>query len=347
MSPKFNRKAWKEGIKKRQQDSFNQREDTGKFKPIFLETISRDKFWKPIEGEHQINIIPFIAGKNNPNVKEGEPTYVLDIWVHSGIGVNEDNYVCPARNYDLPCPICEQQNELRKDPDYDEDLVKSLSPKRRVVYNIECLDSPKEQNKGIQIFEVSHFSFEKPLMERSKLPKGGGFVYFADVDDGQIVSFDAKKGSFTPKGKKTITKLDYVSFQFIPRDSPISDELLSKTFCLDEIIKIPTYEELSEAFFQESKPELEKEEKESESKEKEEENKEEPGDIPEPEVPEGTCPLDQKFGEDFDNFQECDDCPVRDSCKEKKNELSAPKKPTPKEKEKPTEKPPIRRRPGR
>lgn len=353
INPKFNRAKWKEGIKKRQQESYEKREDSGKFRSIFIDPIGRDKFWKPTVGEHQINIIPFIAGKNNPNTPEGDPSYVLDIWVHSGVGVNEDQYVCPARNFDQPCPICEHQTELRKEPDYDEDYVKSLSPKRRVVYNIEVLDSPKEQNKGVQLFEVSHFSFEKPLMERSKLPKGGGYVYFADVDDGQIVSFDVKEAPFTTKGPKpkTIKKMDYVSFQFIPRDSPIPDDLLTKTHCLDEIVKIPTYDELYEAFFQESK------------EKHVEEEKEELNDVPEPEmedapeqetpgVAEDECPVAQIFGADFDKFNECDTCINREECAAKKLEIDEAKKT--KVTAKPSATPkggattsPLRRRPGR
>ncbi len=340
MNPKFNRKQWKDGIKKRQQESYSHRDDSGKFKSIFLETIPKSKFWKPTEGEHQINIIPYLAGKHDPKVPEGQQTYLLDIWVFGGIGNNEDNFVALARNYDLPDPIAECQKEMRQDPDHDDDAVKLLSPKRRAIYNVEVLDNPKEQAKGIQLFDASHFSFEKPLTERSKLPLGGGFVYFADADEGQIVSFEAKKGSFTNKATgKVITKLDYVSFQFIPRTTPISDELLQSTHCLDEIIKIPTYDELKAAFYQEPV---------QDEKTTIQDGKSEPEDVPEPPLPADTCPLDQKFGEDFDNFQECDDCAVRDDCKAKKDEIEEAKKPVPKEKPTPKTAPsPIRRRPGR
>ena len=353
VNPKFARSKWKEGLKKRQQESFDKRDDSGKYKSYFIDAIGKDKFWKPTVGEHQINIIPFIAGKNNPNVKEGEPTYLLDLWVHTGIGVNEDNYICPARNFDQPCPICEHQAELRKEEDYDEELVKSINPKRRAVYNVEVLDSVKEQNKGIQLLEVSHFSFEKPLMERSKLPKGGGFVYFADVDDGQVVSFEVKESAFTTKGAKprTIKKNDFLSFQFIPRDAPISDELLAKSFVLDEIIVIPEYEALYEAFYQESSGRTAKpEEKEQERQEEEEQEKE--SDVEDPEIPGDTCPVEQTFGEDYDKFNECDDCINRDACGAKKAEIEEAKKP--KVTTKPTPKgttstpsSPIRKRPGR
>lgn len=336
--PKMDRKAWREGLKKRQKDSYDKREDSGKYKSIFISNISRDKFWRPSVGEHQINIIPYKAGKNDPNADEKEPVYLLDIWVHNRIGVNDDNYVCPSRNYGEPCPMCEHQEALRQEDDYDEETVKQLEPKRRVVYNIECLDSPKEQTKGVQIFEVAHFSFEKPLTEQSKLPKGGGFVYFADPDDGKVVSFEAKSGSFTRKVGNTSSiqkKTDYISFQFIDRDEPISDELLEKAYILDEIISRPTYEELYEAYYQES----------FESKKTNKELTDEddiPFDLGDSKK---VCPIGQNIGEEFDQYEECDACNIKELCRSiYQDELNKKEEIIEEEEQKPT---PRRKRPGR
>lgn len=341
----IDRKKWREELKKRQKESYDKREDTGKFKPIFIDGISRDKFWRPAVGEHQINIIPYKAGKNDPNADEGTPVYLLDIWVHGGVGVNDDNYVCLSRNYGEDCPICNHQEALRQEDDYDEDLVKSLTPKRRVVYNIECLSSPKEQAKGIQIFEIAHFSFEKPLTEQSKLPKGGGFVYFADPDEGKIISFEAKAGTFTKKvgDKSTVQKkTDYISFQFLDRDEVISDELLSKAYILDEIVKKPTYDEVYKAYFQESP--------ETENDVKEEENDDVPFEFPKSNIPkkkeaqEAICPIGLNIGADYDQYEECDSCKNKDLCGSiYRDELNKEEKII-EEEAKPT---PKRRRPGR
>lgn len=345
MVTKMDRKKWREGLKKKQKESYDRRDDSGRFKPIFIEGITKDKFWKPAKGEHQINIIPYFAGDNNPNTEKGEPTYLLDIWVHPKVGPNDDNYVCPSRNYNKPCPICEHQQELRDQGDYDETVVKDLSPKRRVLYNIECVDTPIEQAKGIQLFEVSHFSFEKPLTERSKLPRGGGFIYFADPDEGKVISFEIEEGTFK-KGNTVMKKVDYKSFQFIDREEPISDELLQKAYVLDDIVEINDYDKIYEAFFCES----------SENKEvveKEEENKED--DIPmdfektistSNVVEEDECPIEKGFGKDFDQYMDCDECKVRLDCGAEYDKMYPPS-PPPKKKEEPKPKSEPRRRPGR
>ncbi len=350
MQAKFNRKQWKDGIKKRQQASHDTKEDSGMYKSIFKDEIPKSKFWKPTEGEHQVNIIPYLAGKHDPKIAEGEPTYLLDVWVFTNVGANEGNYVALARNYDLPDPRAEYQSELKQDPEYDEELVKSLYPKRRVVYNVEVLDSPQEQAKGIQLFEVPHFSFEKPLLERSKLPKGGGFVYFADADEGKTVSFEIKKGTYTNKTTgKTGKKMDYISFQFIDR-KPLSDELLKSAYQLDEIIHIPEYDELKAASFGTGVVTEQTEQEQPEQTSESDVQDPEPIEEQQQEFPADICPLDQNYGEDFDKFQECDVCEVRIACQAKQAELHPPvtKKLTPKPKEAtaPTAAP-IRRRPGR
>ena len=305
------RKLYSEEIKKRQEEGYARKDGSGRFKSIFIDTFEKSKLWKCSEAEHSINIVPYLAGKQNPHVAEGKPTYILDIYRHAKVGVNEDSYICMKKTYDKPCPICEYQAKLRKESDgsdASEDYIKSFNAGRRAIYNVHCLDSAKEEAKGIQIWEVSHFLFEKEILEIAKKKRGGGFVYFADIDDGKIVSFRRTGSSVGTK---------FTAIEFEERDAPISDELIESALCLDEMIYIPDYEEVKNAFYSLIKvDDVEEEEEETTRKPKitlkAETNKEEDVEIKDtPETVDTTeedCPFGYEFGKDFDRNPECDTC---------------------------------------
>ena len=166
MGRKIDRKKMKEELLSRTKESWESRENSGRFKSFFDNKVCLEKgvlFWDCDNGEHIIDIIPYIASDKHPKVDAGKPTYCLDVWAHRGIGINENAYLCPARNFDKPCPICEHLKELDKDEDVDEELIKSLLPKRRVVYNVLVHDEKKERRKGVQVWEIAHYFIEKHL----------------------------------------------------------------------------------------------------------------------------------------------------------------------------------------
>lgn len=303
MKPSERRKQMKEEMASRLQESYNSKDGSGKFKSIFIkEKLGNVPMWKCSEDEHFINIIPYIAGKNNPTVKEGKLAYNLDIQVHRKVGVNEDSYICLARTYGKKCPICEEQAELRKQDDYDDKYVKSLNPTRRVIYNIECLDSDKESRKGIQLFEVSHWLFEKELAELAKKPRGGGFVLFSDPDDGKIVFF--RKSGSGP------TNTEYKAFKFEERTEIVSDDVLDAALCLDELIHIPSYEEVKNAFYgtDTEVPDHEVSERHVEAQE---------GGRRRNEPKKFVCPGERPT--DFGELAECEECPNVTECEDEFN----------------------------
>ena len=251
-------KDFREGLIKRLNRSYEKKDDRGRFKSIFKEGLDI-QFWQCSEGEHLIDIIPYLAGKNDPEVKEGEPTYCLDIWVHTNIGVNEDSYICLSRTYNKPCPICEYQKKL-KAQGADPDTIAALNPTRRVVYNIVCYDSEKEEEKGVQVWEVAHWFMERHLVVLAKGSRRSGVICFADPEEGKSIAF-TRQG----KGRNT----QFIGHRFVDRDYKIPPEILESAYTLDEIIHIPTYDEVKEAFFGAEIGAEELEEKE-EPKEKEE-----------------------------------------------------------------------------
>ena len=232
---KSRRAMFKKGLEQAAKRSYETRDSFGESEDYFKKGVKIQK-WQAKDGEHLLNIIPFIAGKNCPNQEEGYATHVLDIWVHQRVGPSSTNHICLAKNFKKPCPLCDLQREMRKDGGFSEDDIKALQPKRRTVYNVVVLDTVDEERKGVQIWEVSFHFMEKHLANLAKNPRGGGFVPFQDPDTGKSISWVIE-----PKGGYN---KDYIGHRFVDRDSEVSDEQLEAAWTLDEIIHIPSYNEL-------------------------------------------------------------------------------------------------------
>lgn len=342
---KSRREKMKQDLLKRGKESYESRNDSGRFKSFFRD-VEGVEFWKCVAGGHIVDFIPAVMGINNPRVvkgkaEEGDYTYVLDIYIHYNVGVNKDSYVCPARNYGQPCPICEHQNALRDEEDYDEDLVKSYEPARRAIYNIVCYDNNKEEEKGIQIWNAPHNSIEKELTGLAKDPRTGEQYAFSSPWDG-------KSFSFTREGKGP-RDTKYIERKFIDRKDgqgsiyEISDGILDEARCLDELMVKCSYEELYEAHWGEpfEKGDRDKEEPVQETEQKKSktrtrvsrttpEEKTEP--VEERETPKeeksSGCPHGAIFGEDFEKKSECNDCKIWDNCATRADELEEEAKKT-------------------
>jgi hypothetical protein len=232
-----------EALLRRTEEAHQRINEYGKFGRFYTARGEKPlKAWKCKEGEHIIDIIPFLAGSMHHQVRGGEPTYLLDIWVHQKVGMDENDVVCLARNYNEPCPICEYINAQRLTKgltEEDEEALKSLNPKRRCLYNIVCYDSTREEDRGVQLWEVAHFLFEKKILSVARNPRGGGFVPFSSPDTGKSIYFE-REGS-------GITNTQYLGHKFIERQNRISDEILEEAYVLDELLIKLSYDEIKEA----------------------------------------------------------------------------------------------------
>jgi len=233
---RFRQEAGADDLTERTEQSYNTREASGKYNDYFTDDMPLTK-WMCTEAGHILDVIPFIAGDNHPNVAPGKATHNVDVFVHFGIGVTESAYLCPARMGKGKCPICEYQAELKKQKNYDEEYVKSFNAKRRVVYNVCVYDTHKDEDAGVMIWEASHHLSEKNIMAIARNNRTGAFVKWADPDNGKTVEF-AREG----KGKST----NYVGFKFTDREEPISDETLDEAIAIDDYLKYLTYEELAD-----------------------------------------------------------------------------------------------------
>lgn len=253
-----NRRIFSEGLSKATQRSYDTKDSFGGG-VSYLKKGVKVPLWMCSDGEHLLDVIPYVAGDNDPNVSAGDPQYVLDVWVHKGVGALQQSFVCPQKNFKNRCPICEKQLQMRKSGEFTDDEIKELSPKRRCLYNVYVWDSKEEMRKGVQVWEISHFFFEKHIAELSKRPKGGGFIIFSDPDNGKSVSFKKKS-----KG----ANMEFLGHRFEDRDEDgaVTDEMLDSALVLDELLHIPTVAELKKAVEEGFSGENEEEEKPSRKK---------------------------------------------------------------------------------
>ena len=339
----------KGGLSKRYQASFETKESKGGSRKGVMDWKKVDgevNFFKPAEGKNRINIIPYvIKTKNHPLVKRGDfeigdTDYVMDCWVHRSIGVSEANVICLKETYGKPCPICEQSALLAKEGKDKE--AKDLKPKRRVFYNVQDLKDPDK----LKVFEASHNLFEKELIDEARDDEEGGFVDFADVENGKEIKFRASETSF---GK--IKYMEFKSFGFEDRDEAIPDELVESAISFDEIMNVPTYEEVEKIIYGQEDDDSDEDEtpkksskkvvddededdepapaKKSKHRDEDDEDDYEPSkkakksddeddDSDEDETPKkacsGNCKFGHKFGVDVDGFDDCDNCDCWDSC---------------------------------
>lgn len=197
--------------------------------------------YRPKDGDHIIDIIPYRVGDNDPELKKGQKTYTLAILVHQKVGASQKSYICPTM-YGKKCPICEHREKLHQK---ENEKYKEFFPKKRNLYNIVC-QNKGEAKKGIQLYDESFHYFEKFLMGISVKPAREGreekVISFADPKHGKSISFTIEP----PKSKSDYKK--FIGHAFDDRDYVIDEKILESAYILDQIIHVPSYNELKTAF---------------------------------------------------------------------------------------------------
>lgn len=285
----------------------------------------KELFYKPKEGVNRIDIIPYrIKTDRHPQkLEKGTTDHILDVWVHRYVGPSKSTYLCLAKMFGKACPICEEIEEEMKVSTLskeDRDALNKKRAKRRCWYNVIDLTLPEREQK-VQIFEESHYLFEKEIIAKAGASKDG-FVAYWNLDYGKSVEFRVtiKNSSF---GKSNEYRID----EFIKR-APYDERILEETYSFDEIYHIPTYDEVRAGFHglendSDDEPEESHGETESASsyrkrEEPTEEEQEPPrrrrrewdDDEPEQKKDDMECPKGLRFGIDCDEDKVCRHCPT-------------------------------------
>lgn len=327
---KNRRKKMKEELQRRQKQSYDSREgQKSNFRTFFddekMEGVNK---WRPGKaGDYFVDIIPYEVGPNDPGVAEGRIGYALDIAVHRNVGPTNEQIVCPSQ-YGKPCPICEEIDRRFNDDEDYESRIKPLRTSRRCVYNVIVRDGAKEEEKGVQVMEMSHYIFEKAINDAAKNKRTGELVSVSDPDFGKTVSF-------TKTGSGKSTRYSSVALEErVNADGPytISDEELDAAYTLDNLIKILDYDEIAELFNATggSGDESNKSDEPDESADVPTESDKSGSDTKKSKSKKsgkskkgGKCPVDDGvFGSDFQEYDECDDCELFKKCKKAFKKMS-------------------------
>ena len=234
-------------LKDRLNKSYENKDKGGGGRPSAMDwkKVENVKFYKPKEGKNKINIIPYkTKTKNDPLVasgdcKIGEESYMLDLFIHTSIGPTQSDVICLKENFHKKCPICDQRQEF-----YDQGKkaeASALKPKRQCFYNVIDEDNSEE---GLQVFNISHFLFEKELIEEARAASDDGdIVDFVDIEDGKMVCFRGSKTTSTINDK-SVTFLEYKSFSFKNRSEALDPDLVEQAISFDELMIVHTPEEI-------------------------------------------------------------------------------------------------------
>lgn len=110
---------------------------------------SDTQMWKIEAGQHSIRIVP---------TEDGDP--FKEFWFHYGVG--NQNFLCPKKNHNEKCPVCDFATQLWKEGTANEDkesqkMAKDLFPRQRFMSPIIVRG---EEKKGVQIWSYGKRAYE-------------------------------------------------------------------------------------------------------------------------------------------------------------------------------------------
>lgn len=198
----------------------------------------------------QLDVIPYVLSerstaftKNFARVGRRYPERTY--FTHRNVGPDDNSYTCPFATYGRRCPICEYRQEKARSPrPEDVETVRALKPSQRQLFLVYDRDNP---NNGICLWDVSYVLFGEGLdskINNASSRKKAAYQQYYHPDDGFTLRIIGKEKKM-PKGKPFN---EFIIDEFMDRESPVPDEILEHTYCLDEIVREPSYDELKRTF---------------------------------------------------------------------------------------------------
>ncbi len=222
---------WRSPSEESLKEAYNNRGkyiDTNNRKHIFSQKGS-SLLWKVTDKSHKVRLLPV-----HPN--DNIDFYGMIVHIHTNVGVNGDQYLCPKKMLNKPCPICEQQAQLWET---EPDMAKDLYPQSRyLVWMVDLSVEPNKQRTQLwscprtAMDDVLGVSYKKATDE---------IVNLANLEEGYALYFDREK---TPN--TTFSK--YKNFQLDEKTTPAKEEWVDGIKSFSEIIEYSSYDEIKNAF---------------------------------------------------------------------------------------------------
>jgi len=235
----------------KQQDEFTDRK--GILNEAAMEKHGLTK-WVPAEGDNFIQMLPLPEIDEETTVFRKQvvrlTTLAFPLWVHWRVGPEGHSFLCLRKMYGKPCPVCEEFNRLRARNEPWE-VLKEFSiptkPNRWFFYIVDVSDPSKIEETGPQVFlcpvTVKDEIYGR-MLEKSRTGEILG-VKFLPTDPAEARIFKFHR-SGTDRGT-TYTECEYcdpTTAEGKPEDISHLAEGLPP---LEEILYMPTYEEVKEA----------------------------------------------------------------------------------------------------
>ena len=269
--------------------------------------------------------------------KEGW-VYKLVALVHGNVGPNKDRAIC-LRTLKQACPLCELRDQLRDelaklkakgrtDPDLEK-RISELGASKRAIYNVIGFNSRKDMDRGLMVWTAPHASIEDVIIDRARDKRTGEYKYFSVLEENWNVFF-------RKTGKGLGTEYSEVDLLDRRKEDRLSDadmeKLLESAHVLDDIVEVKTYDELYELLHgappgEKAAPKAEDEEERPRDRRGRDEAKEErprdrertgrgraeeepPAREREPEQKRDEEKNPECFAQEFNQRQECEECPA-------------------------------------
>jgi hypothetical protein len=306
-------------------------------------------FKEPTPGRVRLDFLNYeIKDKHHPDRNDEYETavpggrwYRRPFKVHKRIGPNNASIICPS-TIDHRCPICEQRAKLMEQGHhYTDDAVKNLKPQARNLYIVIPKDAENYEPKP-HIWDISHFCFEEKLwneLQENEFSNGD----FPELENGKTLRIRFSEESLG-KGS-TFAETSRIDFE--DRDKPYDESILDGLPSLDDLLIIKDYDTINRIFKGEEeetlahedvppKPDVPTDDDDDEQEtrhqrsvdvapkivrkhilrkeETEPQVKVKPTDVIPSASKEQKCPQGYRFGDDCDEYPECEGCPVWDPC---------------------------------
>ncbi len=130
------------------------------------------------EGNHLIRILP-------PTWEDARH-FGIDIYVHYGVGADNNTYLCLDKMKGEKCPICEEYDRAKRGR--DEEYANSLKPSKRVLVYVIDRDNEKE---GPQLWPMS-WTIDRQIAALCTDARSGEVLVIDHPEKGYDVEFNRK-----------------------------------------------------------------------------------------------------------------------------------------------------------
>jgi hypothetical protein len=202
-----------------------------------LELPEGVELYKPEKGPVEFDILPYrVTVDTHPDVKKGDLWYRRIYFAHRNVGPEEKFLVCP-RTVGKRCPICEEHQKLKKDPNAEEEVVDALRAKERELFNVVM----KDGDGSVMILDISTYLFGRKLEEEIREGDEANAA-FAELAGGKTL-----KVRWESKSMGTQKFVEAGRIDFLDRED-IDEGALDAVVDLDKAMKILSYDEINQIF---------------------------------------------------------------------------------------------------